>query len=72
MESLVKRFSEKYAPEETERFQRALEFETKHHEGQKRESGESYITHPIAVASIVMDMGMDAASVTAAILHDTV
>lgn len=72
MESLVKRFSEKYTPEETERFQRALEFATKHHEGQKRESGESYITHPIAVASIVMDMGMDAASVTAAILHDTV
>ncbi|MGN1068340.1 MAG: HD domain-containing protein, partial [Christensenellales bacterium] len=36
-----------------------MEFATKHHEGQKRESGESYITHPIAVASIVMDMGMD-------------
>lgn len=72
MDTLVKRFSEKYTPEQTELFQQAVSFSVHHHDGQKRESGEPYIIHPIAVASLVMDMGMDAASVTAAILHDSV
>ena len=72
MDALIQRFSEKYSPAETELFRRAVSFAMQHHEGQKRESGEPYISHPIAVAGIVLDMGMDAASVTAAILHDTV
>ena len=72
MDALIQRFSEKYSPAETELFRRAVSFAMQHHEGQKRESGEPYISHPIAVAGIVLDMGMDAASVTAAILHDAV
>jgi len=42
------------------------------HEGQVRQSGEPYITHPVAVAKIVADLGLDARSVAAALLHDAV
>jgi GTP diphosphokinase / guanosine-3',5'-bis(diphosphate) 3'-diphosphatase len=42
------------------------------HAGQKRKSGEDYITHPVAVAQILVDLGMDLATVNAALLHDTV
>ena len=45
---------------------------TKAHYGQKRASGEPYITHPVAVATIVADLGLDATSVAAALLHDAV
>ena len=42
------------------------------HAGQLRRSGEPYITHPIAVAGIVADLGLDAQTVAAALLHDAV
>ncbi len=42
------------------------------HEGQFRVSGEPYISHPVAVAEIVADLGLDTASICAALLHDTV
>lgn len=42
------------------------------HSGQKRKSGEPYITHPLAVAYILAGYGMDAETVAAALLHDTV
>ena len=42
------------------------------HEGQYRKSGEQYVTHPIAVAGIVADLGLDALSIAAALLHDAV
>ena len=42
------------------------------HKDQRRRSGEPYIIHPVAVAKILADMGMDADSVCAALLHDTV
>ena len=41
------------------------------HAGQTRKSGEPYITHPVAVAGILADLGMDAETIIAAILHDT-
>ncbi|NND45051.1 MAG: HD domain-containing protein, partial [Xanthomonadales bacterium] len=50
---------------------RAFELGAKAHEGQKRKTGEPYILHPVAVASILANMRMDNHSVTAAILHDT-
>ena len=42
------------------------------HEGQFRVSGDPYISHPVAVAEIVADLGLDTASICAALLHDTV
>ncbi|MGB5325934.1 MAG: RelA/SpoT family protein [Pseudomonadales bacterium] len=42
------------------------------HEGQKRRSGEPYVTHPLAVADILADMHMDHQSLAAAMLHDVI
>ncbi len=42
------------------------------HDGQKRNSGEPYIIHPIAVANILLDLRLDPASIAAALLHDVV
>ncbi|MEN9993053.1 MAG: hypothetical protein RLY83_623 [Actinomycetota bacterium] len=42
------------------------------HEGQNRKSGEPYITHPIAVAQILADLGIGPTTIAAALLHDTV
>jgi GTP pyrophosphokinase len=42
------------------------------HTGQLRKSGEPYITHPLAVAQILADLGIGATSIAAALLHDTV
>jgi len=42
------------------------------HEGQFRQSGEPYISHPVAVARIVLELGLDTDSICAALLHDTV
>jgi RelA/SpoT family (p)ppGpp synthetase len=50
----------------------AIEIATKAHSGQKRKSGEPYITHPLAVAATLIEWGMDIDSVLAGILHDTV
>jgi guanosine-3',5'-bis(diphosphate) 3'-pyrophosphohydrolase len=44
----------------------------KAHEGQKRRSGEPYITHPIAVAQILAELGIGSKTICAALLHDTV
>ncbi|MEG2570929.1 MAG: bifunctional (p)ppGpp synthetase/guanosine-3',5'-bis(diphosphate) 3'-pyrophosphohydrolase, partial [Clostridia bacterium] len=42
------------------------------HEGQKRRDGSEYITHPFAVAEIIVEMGLDTDSIVAAILHDCI
>ncbi|GLQ50305.1 bifunctional GTP diphosphokinase/guanosine-3',5'-bis(diphosphate) 3'-diphosphatase [Dyella flava] len=61
-----------YLPEQhVARVLRAYEVGAVAHEGQMRKSGEPYITHPIAVAGILAEMGMDAETIIAAILHDT-
>lgn len=50
----------------------AIDVATEAHKGQKRKSGEPYITHPLAVAGILIEWGMDIDSVLAGVLHDTV
>lgn len=51
---------------------KAFETANSFHEGQLRRSGEPYIIHPIAVANILVDLGMDYQSIVAALLHDVV
>lgn len=51
---------------------RAWEVGAAAHAGQTRKSGEPYITHPVAVASVLAELGLDAETLIAAILHDTI
>ena len=57
---------------DVEKIKRAGEYAESLHEGQFRVSGEPYISHPVAVAEIVIDLGLDTNSICAALLHDTV
>lgn len=52
--------------------ERAFTAADKAHTGQLRKSGEPYITHPVAVAQILTELGMDLPTIMAALLHDTV
>ncbi|GAA3585774.1 GTP pyrophosphokinase [Kribbella ginsengisoli] len=52
--------------------ERAYRTAEKHHTGQLRKSGDAYITHPLAVATILAELGMTAPTLCAALLHDTV
>jgi GTP pyrophosphokinase len=56
----------------TEKITAAFEYAALLHEGQRRKSGEAYISHPIAVAEIVATLGLDSDSICSALLHDTV
>ncbi|WP_103128509.1 RelA/SpoT family protein [Deinococcus aerius] len=59
-------------PADRERVERAYAFARDAHAGVKRKSGEPYITHPVAVATILARLGMDTDSLMAGLLHDTV
>ena len=67
-EKVIANFPEK----EVEQIKSAYNIAKKAHEGQKRFSGQPYIIHPVAVASILVDLCMDSQSIIAALLHDTV
>jgi GTP diphosphokinase / guanosine-3',5'-bis(diphosphate) 3'-diphosphatase len=58
------------SPAQVERVREAYDFGAEKHHGQKRVSGEPYITHPVAVADILADLRLDADTLVAAILHD--
>jgi GTP diphosphokinase / guanosine-3',5'-bis(diphosphate) 3'-diphosphatase len=49
----------------------AYEFSAKAHEGQKRESGEPFLQHPLRVARIIVELKLDVPSIVAGLLHDT-
>ncbi|HLK10436.1 MAG TPA: bifunctional (p)ppGpp synthetase/guanosine-3',5'-bis(diphosphate) 3'-pyrophosphohydrolase [Candidatus Binatia bacterium] len=57
---------------DVEVIQRAYDFSAEVHRGQRRLSGEPYLTHPLQVASIIADLRLDPPSVATALLHDTV
>jgi len=59
-------------PEQVNRVNAAAEFGASAHQGQTRLSGEPYITHPVAAASILADLRLDADTIIAAILHDVI
>ncbi|MCI8340833.1 MAG: bifunctional (p)ppGpp synthetase/guanosine-3',5'-bis(diphosphate) 3'-pyrophosphohydrolase [Eggerthellaceae bacterium] len=59
-------------PEDEAMIARAFEFAREAHQGQARKSGEPFILHPVEVAIILADLRMDAETICAALLHDTV
>jgi RelA/SpoT family (p)ppGpp synthetase len=64
---------ESYLPiEQVEQVQSAYTFGAEAHRGQKRLSGEPYISHPVAAANILAELHMDAETLIAAILHDVI
>jgi GTP pyrophosphokinase len=67
---LLATVAEHYAQADLEPVGRAFDLAVVAHEGQKRASGEPYVTHPIASAQILADLGIDPVAIEAALLHD--
>lgn len=61
-----------YDEDQVLELEHAIDYATAKHKGQKRKSGEAYITHPLAVTYNLIDWGMDIDTVLAGVLHDTV
>ncbi len=61
-----------YSQQQLALLTRAITYATEKHEGQLRKSGEPYIIHPLHVAQLLIEWGMDIDSVIAGVLHDTV
>ena len=72
MTSLLEYLEKSERSYDKEKIIAAYEYADKLHEGQMRLSGEPYISHPVAVARIVAELGLDTDSICAALLHDTV
>jgi GTP pyrophosphokinase len=72
IDELVQNLPESYSPADKELVLRAYKVAEKAHESQKRASGEPYIYHCLAVASILSEMRVPPSVVAAALLHDTV
>lgn len=69
---LVEKVQSYHPAANVEVIRKAYEFSAKVHKGQKRASGEPYLIHPMAVASIITDLKLDEPSIVGGLLHDTV
>jgi len=72
LEGLIKKIKEIFGEEAAVRVKEAYEFAANAHANQKRSSGEPYSIHPLAVANILTDLGMDVDTIIAGLLHDTI
>ncbi len=72
LEPLVAVHREIYPKADLSLLQRAYDVADQRHASQLRHSGDPYITHPLAVANILAELGMDTITLVAALLHDTV
>ncbi|MBR4940690.1 MAG: bifunctional (p)ppGpp synthetase/guanosine-3',5'-bis(diphosphate) 3'-pyrophosphohydrolase, partial [Clostridia bacterium] len=70
--ALVEKYATYGRAADVPRIMDAFAFAAEAHKDQFRQSGEPYVTHPLAVAEIVADMALDGDSIAAALLHDTV
>jgi GTP pyrophosphokinase len=68
--TLLEKANEVYAKPQVQKLEQAVVFATECHTGQKRQSGERYVVHPLTVAGSLIDWGMDIDSVVAGVLHD--
>ena len=71
-EDLMKVLKDSNRPYDFDKITEAYRYAEKAHDGQMRQSGEPYITHPIAVAQILVELGMDTETICAGLLHDVV
>ncbi len=72
MLEIFEKIEKAYTGKDLTLLKRAYDFAKKAHANQKRASGEEYFTHPVTVAKILVDLGLDAATVAAAFLHDVI
>ena len=72
MDTVLQVIYENYKGEDREVLVRAYHYAEEAHSGQKRASGEAYFIHPCAVAKILIELGLDSATVAAAFLHDVI
>ncbi|HUW76322.1 MAG TPA: bifunctional (p)ppGpp synthetase/guanosine-3',5'-bis(diphosphate) 3'-pyrophosphohydrolase [Gallionella sp.] len=69
---LIEELSAYLKPQDVEHVRVAIEFSRTAHQGQMRQSGDPYVSHPIAVARILTPLHIDAQAIIAALLHDVV
>ena len=72
MYETLQKIQETYVGEDKEHLLRAYTYAEKAHSGQKRASGEPYFIHPCEVSKILIDLGMNEATIAAALLHDVI
>ncbi|HET6363770.1 MAG TPA: bifunctional (p)ppGpp synthetase/guanosine-3',5'-bis(diphosphate) 3'-pyrophosphohydrolase [Nitrospirota bacterium] len=72
LEDIVERIQNYHPDADVDLLRRAYIFSAKAHQGQTRLSGEAYLIHPIEVAAILANLKLDAATVAAGLLHDTI
>ena len=72
LEPLLQTVRETHPKADLSVIERAYDVAERAHEGQVRKSGDPYITHPLAVTTILAELGMTPATLAAALLHDTV
>jgi GTP diphosphokinase / guanosine-3',5'-bis(diphosphate) 3'-diphosphatase len=72
LENLLQKIKENCNNIDTDMINKAYDLANDAHKNQKRESGEPYVTHPIDVAIILAEMGMDTSTIAAGLLHDVI
>ena len=72
LEPLVKTVKATHPKADVRMIEHAYEVAAAQHAGQRRDSGDPYITHPLAVATILAELGMNHETICAALLHDTI
>ena len=72
MEDTLQKIKLHYEDSDCVMLERAYDYAENAHKNQKRASGEPYFIHPCAVADILMELGLDAATIAAALLHDVI
>src|SRR6266568_2504146 len=72
LEPLIKTVRATHPKADVRLIEHAYEVAARWHDGQMRKSGDPYITHPLAVATILAELGMNTETICAALLHDTV
>lgn len=72
IDALSQRLNDYLDPQQIQQVRRSYFYAEQAHDGQKRKSGEPYVTHPLAAANVLAELRMDYQSLMAAMLHDVI